>query len=333
MTTLRDVARSAGVSVPTASRVINNREHVRESTRAKVLEAIEKLSYHPNILARDLKQGKTRTIGFILPDISNSFFGMVAVGIEKVLRKNGYHLILCNTDGDDDLEIDSLSLVISKKVRGIILATVGPTVGLMKRITDYHKIPIVAVDNKIRGFRTDAVLHNNIGGVQQLTSHLLTHGHKRIAFIGGPIHQTSGKGRLEGYKKALVKSDFPILEDLIKIGDWKKESGFRLTRDLLRLPRKPTGIVAANTFMALGVLRALGEAGLEVPGDVALVSFDDLEFASFLNPSLTTLKSLDTKIGEVAASLLLKRIKKRTGGEIKEIYLPTELVIRRSCGC
>ena len=177
------------------------------------------------------------------------------------------------------------------------------------------------------------VLHNNIEGGQQLSSHVVTHGHKRIAFIGGPLNETSGKKRLEGYKKALVKNDLPISEDLIKIGDWRKDSGFRLTKELLKLPGRPTGIVAANTFMTLGVLRALREGGLKVPRDIALVSFDDLEFASVLDPPLTTLRSLDTKIGEVAASLLLKRIKNRTEGEIEEIYLPTELVIRSSCGC
>lgn len=333
MSTLKDVAKEAGVSVPTVSRVINNYRYVRETTRKRVLEAIEKLSYHPNIVAKNLKQGKTNSIGFILPDISNSFFAMVTVGIEKVLRKNGYHLILCNTDGRHELEVDSLKLVISKKVEGIILATIGTTGELTGEIIHHLKIPVVVIDNKMKGLKTDVVLHDNIGGAQQLTSHLIAHGHKRIAFIGGPLNETSGKKRLEGYKRALIKNGLPVIKELIKIGDWRKDSGFQLTRELLNLSDKPTGIVAANTYMALGVLLALREEGLKVPKDIALVSFDDLEFVSALDPPLTTLKSLDTKIGEVAADLLLERIKNRNEKEIQEIYLPTELVIRNSCGC
>ncbi len=298
MSTLKDVARETGVSVPTVSRVINNYKYVRETTRAKVLEAIEKLSYYPNTVARSLKQGKTSTIGFILPDISNDFFGMVAVGIEKVLHKRDYHLILCNTNGKNNLEVDSLKLVISKKVAGIILATIGTTGQLVRKIIRHHKIPIVVIDNKIKGLKIDTVLHDNVGGAQQLTSHLVvTHGHKRIAFVGGPLDETTGEKRLEGYQKALAKNNLPSLEDLIRIGDWRKDSGFRLAKELLKLPERPTGIVAGNTFIALGILLALRKEGLRVPRDMALVSFDDLEFASALDPPLTTLKSLDTKIG------------------------------------
>ena len=333
MTTLKDVARESGVSIPTVSRVINNYKYVRQTTRAKVLEAIEKLSYYPNTVARSLKQGKTSTIGFILPDISNDFFGMVAVGIEKVLHKRHYQLILCNTNGKNNLEVDSLKLVISTKVAGIILATIGTTGQLVRQIIHHHKIPIVVIDNEIKGLKTDMVLHDNVGGAQQLTSHLVAHGHKRIAFVGGPLDETTGEKRLEGYQEALVKNNLPSLEDLIRTGDWRKDSGFRLAKELLKLPERPTGIVAGNTFIALGILLALRKEGLRVPRDMALVSFDDLEFASVLDPPLTTLKSLDTKIGEVAARLLLKRIKSRTEGQIEEIYLPTELMIRSSCGC
>jgi len=333
MPTLKDVAREAGVSVPTVSRVINNYGYVREATRTKVLKAIEKLSYYPNTVARNLKQGKTSTIGFILPDISNSFFGEVTVGLEKVFRKKGYHLLLCLTDRRENLEIESLRLVVSQKVEGIILNPVATTGEFVKKIIHYHKIPLVAIDNKVNNIKTDVVLHDDASGIYKLTSHLITHGYERIAFIDGPLHETSGKKRLEGYKKALIENDLPILEDLIKIGDWTKDSGFRLTKELLKMSKRPTAIVAANAFMALGVIFALREKGLKIPTDVALVSFDDFEFCAALEPPLTTLRSVSVRMGEIAARLLLKRINNRNRKEIEEIYLPMELMIRKSCGC
>lgn len=333
MVTLKHIAKEADVSISTVSRVVNNHRYVKKPTREKVLNAIQKLSYYPDGIAKKLKQGKSRTIGFILPDISNSFFGMLTLGIERVLRKNNYRLILCNTNGRYDLERESLTLLLSEKVEGIILATVGTTGELVKKIIHYHKIPVIVVDNKVKNLRTDVVLHDNIDGAQQLTSHLIAHGHKRIAFVGGPVDETSGGERLKGYKKALMKNGLPILNNLIRIGKWRKDSGFRLTKELLKLAEGPTGIVASNTSIALGVLLALQQEDLKVPRDIGLVSFDDLEFVSVLDPPLTTLKSVDTKIGETSANLLLKRIKNRNQEEIKEIYLPMELMIRSSCGC
>jgi len=331
--TLKDVARQAGVSVPTVSRVINKQSYIKEITRKKVLEAIEKLSYEPNSIARNLKQGRTSTVGFIVNDVSSSFFGMVALGIERILRKHNYNLILCNTDDRHNLEIDSLKLVVSKKVEGIILATTGSTGEFVKKVIHQHKIPTVVIDNKVKDLKTDVVLHDNVGGAYQLTSHLIEHGHTRIAFIGGSLNETSGEKRLEGYKKALAKNGIPVDYKLVTMGDWKRESGFRLTRKLLSLKERPTAIFAANTSMALGSLIALHEQGLKVPDDMALVSFDDLEFAPALDPPLTTLTKVDTEIGIAAANLLLKRMKKKVKEEPTEIYLPTKLLIRRSCGC
>lgn len=333
MATLKDVARQAGVSVPTVSRVINNYRYVREATRAKILKAIDELSYQPNKIARNLKLGKTNTIGFVVPDISNSFFGEVAVGLERVFRKRDYHLILCFTDRRNDLEIESLQLVVSQKVEGIIINPVGTSGEFVKRIINYHRIPLVAIDNEVNNVKTDVVLHNNIEGTQILTSHLTTHGYKKIAFIGGPLHETSGKKRLEGYKKALAKNSLPILEGLIRIGDWTKESGIRLTKELLKMSERPTGIVAANAFMALGAFLALQEENLTIPKDIALVSFDDFEFVAALEPPLTALKSANIEMGEIAARLLLKRINNINKGKVEKIYLPMELVIRNSCGC
>jgi len=224
-------------------------------------------------------------------------------------------------------------LVVSQKVEGIILNPVTPTEDFVKRIVSSHKIPLVAIDNKVNNVKTDVVLHNDVSGTQKLTSHLVTHGHRRIAFIGGPLHETSGKERLEGYKKALAKNGLPIQERLIKVGDWTKDSGFQLTKELLEASKRPTAIVAANAFVALGVIFALREEGLKVATDVALVSFDDYEFCAALESPLTTLKSAGARMGEVAAHLLLKRITNNNRGKMEEIHLPVELMIRNSCGC
>lgn len=333
MLTLKDVAKKAGVSVPTVSRVINNCRHVKKTTRTKTLKAIEELSYEPNKIARNLRLGRTNSVGFLVPHISTSFFGEVVVGMQKVFLKRGYHLILCVTSGRDDIETESLKLLVSQRVDGIIMNPIGNIGEAVKKIFSHCRIPLLVIDNKVKNVNTDAILHDDIKGTQKLTSHLIRHGHEKIAFIGGSLYETSGKRRLEGYKKALIENSLPIVEDLIRIGNWTRSSGFQLTKKLLKMSERPTGIVAANVFMALGVILALQEEGLKIPRDIALVSFDDSDFLLTLESPLTTLRNVDVKMGEIAARLLLKRVKNPNKREKEVICLPTDLIIRDSCGC
>ncbi len=332
--TIHDVAREAGVSLKTVSRVVNNESQVSLETRIKVEQAIAKLGYQPNNIARSLRKSKTNTVGYIIPDISNQFFGLIGRTIERILRRKGYSLIISSTNNDPKNEIESLGLFASQKVDGIILATLGETKEFIKSYLHKFEIPIVAIDNKLSGLDLDLVLHDNHRGSYILARHLIEHGHQYIAFISGPLDQTSGELRFQGYRRALEESGIDYRESLVRIGDWQIKSGYDLVLDLLEDNVYFTSVFAANFYMALGCLRALKKRGLRVPKDVAIVSFDNLDFAEFVDPPLTTLRRVEHKIGVMATKLLLKRIEARDQNrEPTEVLIPAKLSVRESCGC
>lgn len=331
--TLEDVARKAGVSARTVSRVINGEPWVNEVTREKVLRVIEELGYRPNSLARGLKKAKNNVVGYVLPDMSSQFFGSIGRVIEKILRKAGYSLIVSSTDNKPSLEAEALHLLIDQRVSGIILASLGHLSDSAKSFLQALQIPIVVIDNEVEGLRSDVVLHDNLRGSYLLTRHLIEHGHTRIAFIGGPLNQTSGALRLAGYRMALEEVGISYDDGLVKIGDWQTSSGYELTLELINTASF-TALFSANFDMALGVLKAFQRKSISIPEEIALVAFDGLGLAQFTNPPLTTLKDVERKIGIIAARLLLGRIENpdRFRKELK-VVVPVELCVRRSCGC
>ncbi len=329
----RDIAKRAGVSAATVSRVLNKSARVSEKTARKVLKVLERVDYYPNFTARSLRRGVTTTVGFVLPNIASSFFGKLALAIETELRKRNCDLTIYNTERKEKLELRALRLLVSQKVAGIIFAPITLTNSFAGRIHKVFKIPLVVVDNKLENLQVPAVLHDDIEGAYELTSHLITcHGHRKIAFLGGWLAETSGLRRLEGYKKALADHDIPLSENFIKIGEWDIKSGLEMTRKLLKPNGKPTAIVLANTYIAIGCILALQEKKIKIPEQMALVSFDDLDFCSALSPSLTTLSETYTEIGQTAARLLLNWIK-RGKADSKEFLIRTDIVRRASCGC
>jgi LacI family transcriptional regulator len=338
-TTLRDVAQEAGVSVSTVSRVIRNERYVSEATRQKVLEAIESVQYRPDPVARRLKYGRTYAIGFVVPDISNPFFSHAVRGAEQAIHNSEhpeYELVLCNTDGEAERERNSIELLLSKRVEGIILASTATegSVTLVRQVVEENHVPVVAIDNEVYGLKMDLITVNNCLGAYELTSHLIQHGHRRIGIIAGSLHESSASERLEGYKQALIEHNLELDEELVAIGDWKQESGYLLTNRWLDLANRPTAIFGSNNFMSMGALLALRERGLRVPEDMAIVSFDDVEFGYLLRPALTTLDYSWRKIGETAARLMLDRIgRKYADCPPRCILLPFKFLVRESCGC
>ncbi len=334
--TLKDIAQLAQVSTKTVSRVINQEYLVRETTRKKVKEIIHKLGYQPNDIARSLKQKKTHTIGYIIPDISNPFFGMVGKAIEQELRMHGYSLLIGSTNNDPVLEKETLKLLVSKKVDGIIFATLGKTRNFLKKILVPFRIPVVIIDNKIPGLCFDTVLHDNESGAFLLTQHLLRHGHRDIAFIGGPLTQTSGFFRMEGYRKALQSENISYRETLIRITDWQVESGYRAALDLIESGIHFSAIFSANSLIALGILKAIRCYKMHVPQDVALVSFDGMDCTEVTEPPLTTIVAVEKDIGLSAVQLLLTRLeagKEKNNLPCSEVLVPVKLAVRESCGC
>ena len=330
MPTIQEVADKAGVSPTTVSHVINKSRFVADETRQRVEAAMAELHYRPNALARSLRRGQTHTLGLILPDSSNPFFAEIAHSIEAAAFEQGYSVILCNTEDDldkEDLYVDVLS---KKQVDGMIFVAAGNQTGSLRALLR-HKLPVVIVDRDLPEIEVDAVLTDNRQGGCLATQHLIALGHQRISCIAGPSHLTPSAQRVIGYREALIEAGLPADDDLIKRGDFHPESGYRAARLLLDRPNAPTAIFACNDLMALGALRAASESGRQVPADLAIVGFDDIELASFTSPPLTTIAQPKGDLGRLAVQWLLDHIADKSRPARREL-LPTRLIVRGTCG-
>ncbi|MHB8277434.1 MAG: LacI family DNA-binding transcriptional regulator [Candidatus Humimicrobiaceae bacterium] len=329
--TIKDVSKLANVSTKTVSRVINNDVYISKDTKKSVLDAIKKLNYKPNLIAKKLKVNKTNTIGYIIPDFTNQFFGMIFNGIDRVIKENNYNVLVLNSNGIKENEENCIDLLIQNNVEGIIFASTGLSGEYVKHQVEIFRIPFVLIDNKLKGVKMNCVLHDNVKGAEILTEHLMGNDPLgKIAFIAGPINETSSKKRLEGYQNILKKNNKEINTNLIKLGEWNNKSGYDLTKQLFLQHDKPSSIFIGSTSMALGVLKALHELKLRCPHDVKLVSFDDLEFTDSMEPSLTTLNRVEELIGDTAAKMLLNKIKEKDIENYDEVYIPLEIIIRDS---
>jgi LacI family transcriptional regulator len=331
--TLKDVAKEAGVSIPTVSRVLNNEKFVSDLVREKVKKAAEELNYHPEWSARSLRLRKTNIIGIIIPNVTDYFFSSIVLGVERYMRKKGKESILFNTSNDEDIEEKAIKLAISKRVEGIILATICKNNKVIKSMIESFGTPFVVVDNKIDVEKVDFVLSDDINGSYKLINHLIeTHGYKKIGCISYSIDESSGLDKLTGYKKALAKHGVTIREDYIKITNAKKSEAYEATKELLSMKERPNAIYCMNANALIGCFRYLNEKNIKVPDDVAVVTFDDYDFISAMNPPVTALERIDLEIGEKAAELLFSRINGEAEG-YEEIRVEANLVIRKSCGC
>jgi LacI family transcriptional regulator len=329
--TLKDVSKLANVSSKTVSRFINNDVYISKDTKKSIIKAIKELNYKPNLIAKRLKSNKTNTIGYIIPDFTNQFFGMVFNGIDNVIKDNNYNVLVLNSNGIRENEENCINLLIQNNVEGIIFASTGLSGKYVKHQMEIFRIPFVLIDNKLKGIKMNCVLHDNVKGAEILTEHLLENDPLgKIAFIVGPINETSSKKRLEGYQNALKKNNKEINTNFIKLGEWNNKSGYDLTKQLFLQDDKPSSILIASTSMALGVLKALHELKLRCPHDVKLVSFDDLEFTDSIEPSLTTLNRVEEIIGGTAAKMLLNKINNKDIANYDEVYIPLEIIVRDS---
>jgi LacI family transcriptional regulator len=336
---LIDVAKEAEVSISTVSRVIRGTNYVDDQTRSKVLEVIDRLHYQPNHFARGLKYGRTYTIGFIVHDIANPFFSHAVKGAEQLLRSdenNGMELILYNTNGQVKRELKALELMIDKRVEGVILASTSSKecVELAHKMVTEHKIPLVSIDNQLGGFEKGVVSVDNHQGTYLLTSHLIQHGYPSIGFIAGSSNESHAQDRLEGYRHALAEHGITPDPDHIVSGNWLPEDGYRATIHWIETNKLPKAVLSSNNFMCMGVLSALKERNLSVPDDIAVASFDDIEFGSLFHPGMTTLNYSWNKIGEESVRLLMmKKDEEKKNQKPRYVKIPIELEIRESCGC
>jgi LacI family transcriptional regulator len=328
MATIREVAESAGVSYATVSHVINNTRVVSHETRERVLAAMSALNYRPNALARSLRQGKTNTMGLVLPDSANPFFAEISRSIEDEAFKKGYSVFLCNTELDTQRELFYVDVLSKKQVDGIIFVAAGDQADSLDFLV-HHNLPVVMIDRDLPNVDVDAVLTDNQLGGFLATRHLIELGHTRIACISGPSSITPGSERIVGYRNALEQAGLAYDEKLILRGDYHAQSGLEITQFILQMDPHPTAIFALNDLMALGALRAASEAGCSVPADLAIVGYDDLELAQFTNPPLTTIAQPKKEIGVQAVHLLIDRMSQKSRPP-RRLVLPPELIVRRS---
>jgi len=334
MIKLEDVAKVVGVSMATVSRVINNEKFVSEGVKARVNEAVKKLNYHPQWIARSLRKNKTDIISVIIPSIKDYWSAAVVESIEAYFRNKNKNLILFNTDRDPKLEMELLRLALSKRVDGIIFfATSKDENGIKKMINEIDH-PIVIIDNRIDVGNADFVLADDVTGAFKLVSHLIkVHKMQRIACISGVLSESSGVDKVYGYKKALIENGIKINNDLIKEAFWDPFVSYNVTKELFSKKEKPDAIFCSNADIAIGAVRYLNDKRIKIPEDVAVVSFDDSEFIQAFNPPLTALSRIEAEIGTKAAELLELRITGELKDDFKIYKIRSDVIIRSSCGC
>lgn len=327
--TIYDVAREAGVSMATVSRVVNNNPNVKPQTRKKVIEAIEKLKYRPNAVARGLASKKTTTVGVVIPDISNNIFAEVARGIEDIATMYHYNIILCNADKQKDKEIRVINTLLEKQVDGLLF--MGGT------ITDEHlrafessTIPVVLCATSDPNATAPYVDIDHEAAAYDAVQALIAAGHRDIAMMSGTLEDpTVGYARHQGYKKALQEAGIAFREDYVRVGDYSYESGMELMHYFLNLPERPTALFSANDEMAIGAIHTIQDFGLSVPDHISVISVDNIRMASMVRPQLTTVAQPMYDIGAVSMRLLTKFMNKETVDDTR-VILPHRLIERQT---
>ena len=328
MTTIRDVAERAGVSTTTVSHVINRTRKVDPATAARVEAAIEELGYRPNALARSMRRGRTHTVGIVIPDIANPFFGDLARSLEDRMFEAGYSAIICNSDGEQRKEALYLDVLLSKKVDGLLLVAASqPSEGL------YHLVesgtPTVVVDRELGDVPVPQVLVENHRGGYLAGRHLLELGHRDIAVIAGPGGTGTSARRLEGFRHALDEVGLGIDDERIFRGDFRAASGRAAMEAWLAGGSPPTAVFAENDLMAVGALSAAHAAGVDVPAELSVVGFDGIAFGADVTPPLTTVAQSTDDVAAMAVEMLFERL--RDGdARPRRVELPVRLLVRGS---
>lgn len=330
MATIKDVARDAGVSVATVSRVYNGSELVREGTRSRVLEVAGRLGYTPHGAARSLITSRTSTLGVLLPDLYGEFFSEVIRGIDQTAQRHGYHLLVSSSH-DEHPMVESALRSMRGRVDGLIV--MWPEMDAQTAVRNLPAgFPVVLLNSPMPADGFDVITIANYEGAHAMVRHLLDLGHRRIAIVNGAAGNFDAAERLRGYRAALAEAGLEPEIRLEVAGDFSEASGFHATGELLHRRPRPTAIFAANDSMAIGALSALRQAGLKVPRDVAVAGFDDIPLARYLDPPLSSVHVDISALGEHAALRLLAAMRDKERHQRRSETLPTTLVLRRSCG-
>jgi LacI family transcriptional regulator len=331
--TIGDVARRAGVSRATVSRVLNEYPHVRPRVRATVQRAVHALGYRLDQVARSLTRRETQTLGLVVADITNPFYAETARSIVETARGHGYNVILCNTDNLPQLQEEYVEVLRQRRVDGIIFGSVFLHDPVVEALID-SGYPCLMYNRRLRSRRGNYIVLDNVRASRDVTHHLLRLGHRRIGFIAGLRETSTAADRFRGYRQALRTADVPLDPGMVCPGAFKADMAQRVAHELLKLRRRPTAIVAGNDLMALGVIQAAAEMGLRVPEDLAVVGFDDIQLSGHWAIQLTTMAQQKTEMGRLAVAWTLEIIQdpmRFTRQPLQQVLAPT-LVVRRTCG-
>lgn len=330
MTTIKDVAREAGVSTATVSRVFNDNPAVSDDTRRRVRDVATKLNYWPNGVARSLITSRTHALGVLLPELHGEFFSEVIHGIDLAARRAGFHLLVSSFHSDTEGLIAALRSI-RGRVDGLVVmapdiegrATIQACVG---------ELPVVLLNPGEEPPDCDTLSVANFEGARSAVRHLIALGHRTVATVTGPHRNVEARQRLEGYRFALRESGIVPETSLEIRGDFTEPSGYEAAATLLALRPRPAAVFAANDSMAVGLVGALNDAGVQVPQDLAVVGFDDTPIARYMTPALTTVHVDAFELGERALDRLLERASGGRGSPARHEIVPATLVVRASCG-
>lgn len=328
--TIKEIAKMADVSIATVSKVVNHKDqNISEETRRKILDLIDAHNYVPNRIASSMITKKTHSIGLIIPDITNPFFPEVARGVEDYAHQHGYHVVLCNSDNDPKKEVSYIAMLQEKMVDGIIFTSSSLRKYDSSELLRFQ-IPVITVDREIENLRTKGkITVDNTNGAFQGVTHLLRQGRKRILHLSGPLSSKPAEDRRNGYQQALASQSISYDPGLVFEGDYTMEWGYKGVKMACDQAIVFDSIFCGNDLIAIGAIKALGEMGVRVPEDVAIVGFDDIYIATVVMPNLTTIRQPNYQMGYKAAEMLIELIKD-PNCDLADLVLETELVVRES---
>ncbi|MCG3208130.1 MAG: Catabolite control protein A [Anaerolineae bacterium] len=326
--TLRDVARKAGVSIKTVSRVVNNQSEISEDTRQRVQDVIDELGYRPNLIARGLVTQRSFTVGLIFPDITNPFFPEVARGVQDTARARDYNTLLCNSDESQQEELRTLHSLAAQGVDGIIIFPCYHTGDNLTTFAEQYR-PVISVNSRYDDPNISMILSDNYGGSKQAVEHLIGRGHRHIAMLAGLEISPLRAQRVLGFLDIMAAHGLPLPDSRLTSGLPMVDSGYERALQLLTDDPQITAIVAYNDLLALGAMNACKKLGRRIPADCAIIGFDDIQLASLVTPTLTTIRLDKYDIGRQAMIRLLEMLD-NPDATYPPIHLGAELVIRES---
>lgn len=328
--TIKDIAKEAGVSISTVSRVVNNKKYVSRPTREKVLKVINEYNYKPNDIARSMITSKTNTIGLVISDLTNPFYAETSKIIVDVAKELGYSTIICNTDNRQGFtHKDYIEFLKQKKVDGIIFGSVEKNESAVKMI-DPEKIPFITYHRRIENENSNYVINDDFLGIYKAVKYLAKLNHNKIAFISGPRKYSTGDDRLNGFLQAVKDYDLNPNKNLIVEGDFSETKAWKVTKKILKMDNRPTAILAANDLMALAALDCCVKSDIKVPEDISLMGYDDIKFSSHGRIALSTVSVKPREMAEKTTKILIENlIENKVKSTIQRVIEP-ELVIRNS---